>query len=557
MKKIKNILIIGLLSLVGTGCSDFLSVTSEQELTYDTFYKTASDCRSATAVLYNSVWFDFNSKFLWEIGDSRANNMYVDLATYASAIFNRFMETSNTDDLQNGWDALYSVIGQSDHILNNIYRALDNGVDPAVVNACKGEARFMRGLAYWYLACVWGNVPIVEDPVQLSTNFVVRANYREDVLQYALKDMEYAATYLPESDEPGRLTRYSALGMLSRLYITAACYARGGNFTPERYETNPDYYYRKAAEAALTVCEEGTQYSLMNDYEQLFRVQNNNNSESLFALQWVPGSTVYGVGNRMQINLCYSTEMLGGLKAYGGSGYLSAEFVELMHKRGELSRKRATFFYNGAVYDYIGTATDAGKWIVSGRSMCNVKKHIVGGTKDTDGGAVAENSGFATPMLRLAEVYLLYAEAALATKNEIDASTVEGRKALNYFNKVRERARDKNVEEPNVNLADLDKLTLDDIWTERRCELAMEGQFWYDIVRRAFWNKEWVLNFLNNQKRGYKYNYDGNTFKWGNSDGREAKPATEDKLLLPYPLNEVTMNPQLREEPVHFDITED
>lgn len=393
MKKIKNILIIGLLSLLGTGCSDFLDVSSKQELTYETFYKTAGDCRSATAALYNAVWFDFNSKFLWEIGDSRANNMYVDLATYASAIFNRFMETSNTDDLENGWDALYSVVGQSDHILNNLYRALDNGVDPVVVNACKGEARFMRGLAYWYLACVWGNVPIVEDPVQLSDNFVVRSNYREDVLQYAIKDLEFAATYLPESDEPGRLTRYSALGMLSRLYITAACYARGGNFTTGRYETDPDYYYRKAAEAALTVCEEGVQYSLMNDYEQLFRVQNNNNSESLFALQWVPGSTVYGVGNRMQINLCYSTEMLGGLKAYGGSGYLSAEFVELMHKRGELSRKRATFFYNGAVYDYIGTATDAGKWVVTGRSMCNVKKHIVGGTKDTDGGAVAENSG--------------------------------------------------------------------------------------------------------------------------------------------------------------------
>lgn len=557
MKKIKNILITSLLSLLATGCSDFLDVTSKQELTYETFYKTAGDCRLATAALYNAVWFDFNSKFLWEIGDSRANNMYVDLATYASAIFNRFMETSNTDDLENGWDAFYSVIGQSDHILNNLYRALDNGVDPTVVNACKGEARFMRGLAYWYLACVWGNVPIVEDPVQLSTNFVVRSNHREDVLQYAIKDMEFAATYLPESDEPGRLTRYSALGMLSRLYITAACYARGGNFTPERYETAPDYYYRKAAEAALTVCEEGIQYSLMNDYEQLFRVQNNNSSESLFALQWVPGSTVYGVGNRMQINLCYSTEMLGGLKAYGGSGYLSAEFVELMHKRGELSRKRATFFYNGAVYDYIGTATDAGKWVVTGRSMCNVKKHIVGGTKDTDGGAVAENSGFATPMLRLAEVYLLYAEAVLGTKSEIDGTTVEGRKALLYFNKVRERARDKNAEEPNGNLADLDKLTLDDIWTERRCELAMEGQFWYDIVRRAFWNKEWVLNFLNNQKRGYKYSYDGTTFKWGNSDGRDAKPATEDKLLLPYPLNEVTMNPLLREEPVHFDIAEE
>ena len=178
---------IGLLSFAGVGCSDFLEVTSDQELTYDTFYKTASDCRSATAALYNAVWFNFNSKFMWEIGDARANNMYIDLATYASSVFNRFMETSNTDDLEN------SVIGQADHILNNIYRASDNGVDAEVVNACKGEARFMRGVAYWYLACIWGNVPIVEDPVQLSGNFVVHSNHREDVLQYAIRDLEFAA----------------------------------------------------------------------------------------------------------------------------------------------------------------------------------------------------------------------------------------------------------------------------------------------------------------------------------------------------------------------------
>ena len=78
---------IGLLSFAGVGCSDFLEVTSDQELTYDTFYKTASDCRSATAALYNAVWFNFNSKFMWEIGDARANNMYIDLATYASSVF--------------------------------------------------------------------------------------------------------------------------------------------------------------------------------------------------------------------------------------------------------------------------------------------------------------------------------------------------------------------------------------------------------------------------------------------------------------------------------------
>jgi hypothetical protein len=54
----------------------------------------------------------------------------------------------------------------------------------------------------------------------------------------------------------------------------------------------------------------------MTDYEQLFRVQNNNNSESLFALQYVPGSSTYGVGNSMQNNLAYSTDLTNGLNAW-------------------------------------------------------------------------------------------------------------------------------------------------------------------------------------------------------------------------------------------------
>lgn len=111
--------ILFLICLVQCSCSDFLHVESNQQLTYDTFYKDFDDCRSATAGLYSAPWFDFNGSFLWEIGDARANNMYIDLSTYASGIFNRFMENSSTDHLDNGWNSLYNVVCQSDHIINN------------------------------------------------------------------------------------------------------------------------------------------------------------------------------------------------------------------------------------------------------------------------------------------------------------------------------------------------------------------------------------------------------------------------------------------------------
>lgn len=530
-------------------CNDFLNVESQQQLTYDTFYQSADDCRSATAVLYAAPWFDFNNAFFYEVGDARANNMYIDLSTYAAAKHNRFVADNNTDHLINGWNAFYNVISQSDHIINNLYRAKGKGVDEATVNACMGEARFMRGLAYWYLFSLWGNVPIVDDPLLLTQNALMPPHYAEDVLQYALNDMVYASQHLPKEDVPGRLTKYLALGMLARFYITAASYARGGHFTEGRYSTSASYYYDLAREAALQVCYEGTQYKLLDDYEQLFRTQNNNNSESLFALQWVPASTSYGVGNRVQTSLCYTSQMLGGYSAYGGSSNLSGELVEMMSTRGETSRLKACGFVNGSTYDYIGTDTEAGKWTVTGKSMCNIKKHVVGGKKDTDGAAVNGNSGFATPMLRLAEVYLLLAEATLGTHQHLsEANPEKAATALLYFNKVHRRAANA------TSATDYTDLSLSDIWNERRVELVMEGQYWYDILRHAYWDEAWTIDYLNSQKRGYRYKYDGKKFTWRNSDGREAKVADRSVLLLPYPLTEVTQNPQLNATPVHYEV---
>ena len=539
MKKLYTLLLAGFVGMSISSCDDFLDVTSENQMLLVDFYTTEDDCRAATGALYNRPWYPFNSRFYFIVGDARANNQFVDQVTNPGAILNRLVDTSSTLNVEEGWDSFYSVICQADIILNNIDKALENGVDETVVNACKGEARFMRGLAYWYLTSVWGNVPIVEDPEVVAKGYLINTNYQEDVLQYAIKDMEYAAEHLPLTDETGRLTRYSALGMLSRFYITAACYARGGKFTQDRYPMTAQEYYNKAKEAAEIVCKQSPN-KLMEDYEQLFTVQNNNNSESLFALQWVGGSTTNGVGNAIQARLNKYSQLMDGDNAWGGNEYISGELVELMHNRGEWSRKRGTMFYTGARYDHIGKSTSEGYFVVPSTKYCPIKKHIVGSSLDTGVQSISQNSGMATPMLRLAEVYLLYAEAILSMNAETTDTD-----ALHYFNLVRKRA----------GLDEVDKITLQDIWDERRCELAMEGQFWYDIVRRGYWDTEWVIEFMKGQKRGYRYDYsDPNTFTWLASDGREAKTPDENCLLMAYPLNEETLNPLLKEEPIHFDI---
>ena len=216
-----------------------------------------------------------------------------------------------------------------------------------------------------------------------------------------------------------------------------------------------------------------------------------------------------------------------------------------MHDRGETSRKKATFFYNGAEYDYLGAHTEEGKWIAQDIRYPNIKKHVVGSRADTDGLAINGNSGLAQPMIRLAEVYLLYVESIIG----LNASTADV-EALTYFNMVRERA-----DMPNVST-----ITLDDLWDERRVELAIEGQFWYDMVRRAYWDEEWVLNFMSEQHRSeYYYYYTGsapNGFAWRNITADiDMNPPSPERLLLPYPATELVLNPLLREDPAPFDFS--
>ncbi len=563
MKKFLKISIVSLAAFGFAGCDDFLDTYPEGNLAVQNFYRSYEECRGGTASLYNAPWFTFSNQYFFHLGDMRANNLF-DPWDSGGASFVRMTETAETGLIQNGWAGLYNVVTQADYLVNYLDNALSNGVSEKQVNACKGEARFMRGLAYWYLMSTWGAVPIVEDPMVAATNYSMFPNTQEDVLQYAIRDLEFAAQWLPETDNPGRVTRYSALGALARLYITAACYARGNNFS-SKWPTTAAQYYELARLAAKEVCETET-YSLMSDYEELFRVQNNNNSESLFALQFTPGVESYGVGNRNQEYLAYSAVLTGGLNAWGNAKFCGGDLVELMHSRGELKRKKGTFFYYQARYDYLGnseknTWTD-GYWIVDNDVIpsslpqyCAPKKMIVGSSEDSGGVAINGNSGLATPMLRLAEVYLLYAEAILG----MNASTTDA-EAIKYFKKVRDRA----------GLTDaVDQITLQDIWDERRCELALEGLFWYDMVRRSYWDMNWMLNYINNQKRCHLYYYlkspyGTTTYPQGifwrvkedgspETDGFVVVTATADRMKLPYPANEVSKDPNLRGTPVPFD----
>ena len=126
--------------------------------------------------------------------------------------------------------------------------------------------------------------------------------------------------------------------------------------------------------------------------------------------------------------------------------------------------------------------------------------------------------------------------------------------AMEYFNKVRKRA---GLEPQN-------SITYEDIRRERRLELCLEGQYWYDLVRRAYYKQQEVLNYITGQDRGTAipvvWDADTQTLK-RDEDSDETKRAIGDVdssiFLLPYPESETVQNPLLKADPMPYAFKED
>ncbi|OXA67767.1 RagB/SusD family nutrient uptake outer membrane protein [Flavobacterium aquidurense] len=533
-KIIYKILLIAL-PLVWTSCSDLLDVEPEDRITKENFYKSESDFQAATGPLYNKVWFDFNDKFYYGLGDGRAANLYAPFSDYVYP-FTDLTETGLTGPLVSAWGSLYNVVQQSNNVIIGI---TGSSVNDNIKNKYIAEARFMRGTAYWYLASLWGDVIISTDPRELVKNPIVNKNPLKDVYEFAMRDLEFAAKYLPETaGQSGRLTRYSAFGMLSRVYLSYS----GISDNPNSGSRN-QAYLDLAKKAAEKVINSGP-YSLMPNYADLFMIENNNNSESMFALQWVPNGD-FGVNNTQQAYFALSSDITGDDAAWGY--WTRASYNVLQEYESKDSRRKATWMGNKDHYAEIGKA-NGGYTVDHTSDFLTVKKGVVGSTKD-NAKITRMNSALNTYMLRLGEVYLNYAEAALGN----NASTADAL-ALSGINKLRVRA----------GLDPKATLTYADIIHERRVELCMEGQYWYDLVRRSYYKQQEVVNYVTSQNRGtitpilYDSATNAVTVDATKSSSSRAIGVIDATIfVLPYPESELVQNPLLRENPVPYQFTEE
>ena len=348
-------------------------------------------------------------------------------------------------------------------------------------------------------------------------------NRTADVYRFITEDLTFATENLPETDEKGRVTSWSAKGMLSKVYLTWAGLGQLGGTRNQDYLDKAKLYAKDVIENSGSV--------LFPSYYDLFRTQYNDNPESLFALQWSSISTGWNEGNQL---LTYSPSLeINPQKSSAWGSPAPSYDLYLAYTQQDSIRRKVSIMLTGDHYAELNAA--GGGYTATAPGM---KKHIIGNEADNNSPSMTAISSIEhNSLLRLADIYLIYAEAILGN----DASTSDA-DALLYFNKVRKRA---GVDPVTV-------LNTDIILNERRVEFACEGQYWYDLVRLSYYNPVKAVNILSNQQRvPFDYNADTEVATPKDPIG-PISPATFATFTLQLPATEVIANPKLNEPSVPY-----
>ncbi|WP_379963032.1 RagB/SusD family nutrient uptake outer membrane protein [Epilithonimonas sp. UC225_85] len=507
-------------------CSnDFTDRPSEDSIDTSNYYQTDEQVKAATDALYYKTWFQFNNKFFYAISEVGSGNMYTN-SSDVNAMRN-FSITSVDPELNSGWQSLWANVAQANFLINNLRTLAQPAVSQTTINNVLGEAYFMRATAYFYLVRLWGPVPIIVDNLTTSASPQVNTNRIEDVYELIRRDYTQAISLLDNRirgasyASNAKVSKGSAKAMLAKVYL---------------YDKN----YTKAKELAEEVINSGefkllggtSPYSITSkSFGDLFKYSNNNNEESIFALQWRTDAN-YGSGNNCNTQFGISNGTLSTSNASYGGVFGPSQDILSLYDANDV-RRNETLMLPGNTYPDIrvkdgntfkvGFTVPAATQIGGQGSGAAIKKYVIGIENGTSTGAVDAwammNNN--TYIMRYAELLLIHAEATLA-----GSGSTSNAAALTSFNAVRNRA----------GLSAVSSFTFDDLFKERRKELAFEGDFWFDLGRLP---RAQAISIMAAQNRGNMFSAE--YFTPDNSD-----------FTLPYPANDVAKNPKLLEPPVPY-----
>jgi hypothetical protein len=456
MKFLKQFTSLLLIVLLSTACSKFVDYNPHEDfqITSDDYLKTADDYSKMVIGVYSPMqWIYANNV----IGDIASDNSVSGGENATDVIgfqqIDDYTTTTTNSYLTEAWKSCYEGINRANYLHENKTK-----LDFVGKEALYGEVYFLRAYYYFELVRMFGDVPLfTAKRLTASDSKGFTRAPKADVYKQMEADLTAAIAVLPPTNvQKGRVTKYAAQALLGKVLL-----------------------YQGKYDAAATMLENviSGPFNLVTNFGSIFLQSGENGVESVFEVQYSNASPFYdwsnpgrGQGN-LAVQIC-GIRNLTGNSPYGQGWSINLPTANLASaftagdKRKDVtvldieaySKANPSFGITYTVAPYKNTGLYNQKYLPR---------------KGETSGQVELNYLNNYRAIRFADVLLMAAEA----NNR--ATTANDAKAQTYLNRVRQRAFGDNLHNITATGATLKQA----IWDERRLELAMEGDRFFDLVR--------------------------------------------------------------------------
>lgn len=414
----KNIIII-LAILALAGCKkDFLDLNPTSDANAEAFYITAADFNSAVIGAYEKL--KGYPSIYFELSSYRSDELSLGAPTAGTQDrydLDKFQDNSSNNILLDAWALYYNGINRCNEIITRIPEA---DFDTNLKAQYLAEAKFIRAYHYYNLVKFWGAVPLILDVISPTDALKAKRISADEVLNTIASDLRSCVTDLPPSyyaTNIGRATSGAASALLAKILMEQ----------------------KKYGEVVSVLTPVIGKYNLLPKVEDVFSVNNKNNSEVIFSIRF--NKDIDDAGHGLWLSTNSSASSL---------------IPPLMLNAYDTNDKRK----NLLVYQRSGTSN----------SYLPKKFYDVISPTTRDVG----NDWI---LLRYAEVLLMYAEAMNEVKYESNGL------AFKYLNEVRQRATQNSTPLfTNANFPDQTSFR-EAVYKEYQLELPYEGQRWFTLTR--------------------------------------------------------------------------
>ena len=441
--------------LVLSACSDFLNIRPEGTTTSTGIdYTKAENIFKPVSAAYASMRtygsHDMPYIAAFEITSDNADKGSTPEDGPDVLKMDNFTYDANHSMIDGLWVGYYDIVSAANNAIfqmEKFYEAQQSEENKAYVLQCSAESKFIRAYAYFNLVRLFGNVPIIDKVMTADELAKVKQSTPEQTYAFIEEDLIEAMKMLPETyakNFTGRATKHTVHALKAKVHLYQA-------------------EYDSVAVNAGKVIASG-KYGLLSDFREVFSIDGENSRESLFEIQCSDLGQSTGT-DVPYFEYAYHQGPRGNNPSnMQGWGFCvpSDDLIKFFKDRGETIRPATTLLYSGTTTpegDYISDKCD--------NPVYNGKVYTPSAYNDWSYNGYGFDHN--VRILRYSDVLLMYAEAVARGAKEYAKSSLTGQAAFDW---VRDRA----------GLAPVG-LSVDAVLDERRAELAMEEDRFFDLVR--------------------------------------------------------------------------